>query len=139
MPKSLGLHCVAPGNGAPGADIVIHASATEPGLREALGLAGFEARVLELSWYGAREVSLPLGEAFHVKRLQLVSSQVGTVATRQRVRWDYRRRMSMALNLLTDARLDALVTGHCRFEALPELMESLDRGTRGGLSDRIEY
>ena len=44
-------------------------------------------RVLELSWYGQRPVPLPLGEAFHSRRLTLRSSQVGHVAAAQRSRW----------------------------------------------------
>ena len=48
-----------------------------PGLTAALGLAGFEATVLEMSWYGDRMVPAPLGEAFHSRRLVLKSSQVG--------------------------------------------------------------
>lgn len=137
--ESLGLCCVAPGEAEGDADVVIHASGSAQGLRDALSLAGFEARLVELSWFGAREVTLPLGEAFHVRRLQIVSSQVGSVATRQRARWSHSRRLSLALRLLTDERLDRLITGHCRFEALPELMKSIDRGTRGGLCDRIDY
>ncbi len=137
--QSLGISCVASGDAEPNADVVIHASGSGEGLREAMALAGFEARVVELSWFGSRDVSLPLGEAFHVKRLQLLSSQVGTVATRQRARWDFRRRIQLALNFLRDSRLDALITGQCRFDELPELMQSLDRGTRGGLCDRIDY
>lgn len=135
----LGLRCVAPDAATGDADVVVHASGSPLGLRQALSLAGFEARLVELSWFGACEVSLPLGEAFHVKRLRIVSSQVGSVAARQRARWTHARRLQLALRLLTDARLDALVTGHCPFAALPELMQSLERGTRGGLCDRIDY
>ena len=137
--QQLGLRCVAPGLAEPDADLVFHASGSNDGLRQALALAGFEARVIELSWFGAAEISLPLGEAFHVKRLHIVSSQVAMVATRQRARWDHGRRMRLALSLLTDARLDALITGHWQFSALPELMQSLAQGTRGGLCDRIDY
>lgn len=137
--QALGIGCVAPGEVQTDADIVIHTSGTEAGLREALSLAGFEARVVELSWFGTLAPSIPLGEAFHVKRLRLVSSQVGHIATAQRSRWDHRRRLQLALGLLTDARLDALITGTCAFAALPQLMASLDTGTRGGLCDLIDY
>lgn len=137
--EALGLTCVAPGHAQPDADIVIHTSGTQAGLREALSLAGFEARVVELSWFGTLEPSIPLGEAFHVKRLRLVSSQVGSIAAPQRSRWDHRRRLELALSLLTDVKLDALITGICSFAALPELMVALDSGTRGGLCDLIDY
>ena len=74
---------------------------------------------------------LPLGEAFHARRLTLKSSQVGSVASSQRARWDTRRRMQLALTLLTDDRLDVLITGESEFEQLPaEMAELADRRQR---------
>src|SRR5690606_28042119 len=61
-------------------DVVVHASATEQGLVRALELVTAEGTVIELSWYGDRRVALPLGEAFHSRRLVIRSSQVGTVS-----------------------------------------------------------
>ena len=63
---------------------------------------GMEARIVELSWYGSAEVALPLGEAFHSRRLTLQSSQVGQVAAVMRPRWSYARRLAKALDLLRD-------------------------------------
>ena len=59
---------------------MIHASGSAEGLRTALSLAAPEATVVELSWFGDREVALPLGGAFHSRRLTLRSSQVGQLA-----------------------------------------------------------
>jgi threonine dehydrogenase-like Zn-dependent dehydrogenase len=100
-------------------DVVIHASATQEGLATALSAAGVEARVVEASWYGAREVTVPLGEAFHSRRLAVVASQVGLVPASRRARWSNRRRLEMALRLLDDARLDVLISGETRFGDLP--------------------
>jgi threonine dehydrogenase-like Zn-dependent dehydrogenase len=61
------------------------------GPRARAALAAFEATIVEMSWYGDRSVPLLLGEAFHAKRLQIRSSQVGHVATAQRARWDHAR------------------------------------------------
>lgn len=91
---ALGVAFALPETATPEADLVIHASGTSDGLARALELAGFEARVVDLSWYGDRAVILPLGEAFHSRRLRLISSQVGAVATAQRPRWDHRRRLA---------------------------------------------
>jgi threonine dehydrogenase-like Zn-dependent dehydrogenase len=121
------------------ADLVIHASGAPSGLVTALGLAGFEARIVELSWYGDRPVTLPLGEGFHQRRLQLVSSQVGAVAGAQRARWDHRRRMALALRLLEDSVLDVLITGEDDFADLPEVQGRLAADPRGALMHRIRY
>jgi len=77
----LGCAFALPATASGERDIVIHASGQPAGLATALGLAGFEATVLEMSWYGAQMVPAPLGEAFHSRRLTLRSSQVGAVAT----------------------------------------------------------
>lgn len=105
-----------------GADLVIHASGTGEGLALALSLAGFEATVLELSWYGARGITVPLGEAFHSRRLVLRSSQVGHVAGARRSRWSRGQRLDLALRLLADPRLDALLEPAVPFADLPEVM-----------------
>jgi threonine dehydrogenase-like Zn-dependent dehydrogenase len=121
------------------ADLVIHASGSPAGLVTALGLAAFEATVLEMSWYGDREVCLPLGEAFHQRRLVLRSSQVGAVATAQRARWSHRRRMSLALDLLTDPVFDVLLTGETPFEELPSTLARLADKPDGALCHVVTY
>jgi threonine dehydrogenase-like Zn-dependent dehydrogenase len=121
------------------ADLVVHASGSEAGLRTALSCAGFEATVLELSWYGGRLVSIPLGEAFHSRRLTLASSQVGHIAGDRAARWDHRRRLSTALELLLDPRLDALISGESDFEEMPAVMSKLSREGTGALCHRIRY
>lgn len=135
----LGLGFALPQEASVDADLVIHASGHAEGLATALRLAAFEATVLELSWYGQQPVSLPLGEAFHARRLTLRSSQVGHVATAQRARWTYARRMALALSLLQDARLDALISGGAPFEQLPEVLARLAAGSPDILCQRIDY
>lgn len=120
-------------------DVVIHASGSPDGLVAALEMAGFEAVITELSWFGSRPVSLPLGEAFHARRLTIRSSQVGHVATSQRTRWDRRRRMQLAMSLLAAPELDALISGESAFDALPEVMRELASGERDALCHRIRY
>jgi len=137
--EALGIRFAAePPTGAD-ADLVVHASGSEAGLRIALECAAFEATVLELSWYGNRLVSLPLGEAFHSRRLTLRSSQVGHIPPDRAARWDHRRRLAAALALLLDPRLDALISGESDFEELPAVMAKLSRDPAGALCHRIRY
>ena len=120
-------------------DVVIHASGAPAGLATALRLAGFEATVVEASWFGTQPVSLPLGEAFHAKRLRIHSSQVGTVATAQRGRWDHRRRLSTVMALLDDPVLDHLISGERPFAELPQVLAELSQNPAGVLFQRIIY
>ncbi|HSM06999.1 MAG TPA: zinc-binding alcohol dehydrogenase [Longimicrobiales bacterium] len=121
------------------ADRVLHASGSAEGLRAALGVAGDEAVVVELSWFGDAEVGLPLGEDFHARRLTLRSSQVGRIPPDRAPRWDHRRRLDLALRLLADPRLDVLITGESDFEALPEVMARLASDPGATLCHRIRY
>ena len=121
------------------AGLIVHASGSEQGLRTALASAGVEATILELSWYGDRGVSLPLGEAFHSRRLTLKSSQVGRIPPHRAESWDHRRRLEAALGLLTDDALDALISGESFFDELPETMARLSQDASGALCHRIRY
>jgi threonine dehydrogenase-like Zn-dependent dehydrogenase len=124
---ALGARFAAPAQARGEADLVVHASGDAAGLRTALGLAGDEATIVELSWFGDREVTLPLGESFHHRRLTLRSSQVGSIPPSRRPRWTHRRRLALALDLLGDAALDVLFTSEGAFDQLPADMERLAR------------
>ncbi|MGC4397060.1 zinc-dependent alcohol dehydrogenase [Hydrogenophaga sp. T2] len=139
LAQALGADFALPEAARGEADLVVHASGHPAGLATALRLAGFEATVLELSWYGTRAVPLPLGEAFHAQRLTLRSSQVGQVATAQRARWTHGRRLALALSLLTDPALDRLITHHAPFHELPQVLARLAAGDRDTLCQRIDH
>jgi threonine dehydrogenase-like Zn-dependent dehydrogenase len=117
-------------------ELIIHASASEAGLRTALASAAFEARIVEASWFGDRAPALPLGEAFHQRRLRLISTQVGSVATAMRGRRSYAERLATALDLLADPVLDRLLEPPTPFESLPEAMPRL---LAGGLCHVVTY
>lgn len=121
LASRLGVAFAAPERAPQECDVVIHASASEAGLALALSIAGLNATVVEASWHGAGDVSVPLGRAFHSRRLRLISSQVGHIPARRAPRWSYGRRMAKALDLLCDARLDALISGETEFARLPDL------------------
>lgn len=137
--ERLGVDFALPEDARGDADLVVHASGSSAGLEQAIALAGFEATVLELSWYGTKPVTLPLGAAFHRRRLSLRSSQVGQVATAQRARWDFRRRLDLALALLADPALDVLISGEDDFDDLPAVQARLASDPGGTLMHRIRY
>ncbi|HYQ44518.1 MAG TPA: NAD(P)-binding protein [Polyangiaceae bacterium] len=120
-------------------DLVLHASGSEAGLRTSLSLAGSDATVLELSWFGDAEVRLPLGGAFHARRLSLRSSQVGTLSPHARARFDHRARLELALELCRDPLLDQLIDAEIRFEQLPEAMPRLTLPESASLCHRLRY
>ncbi len=137
--RALGAAFSGPMVASPDADVVIHASGSADGLALALLVAGFEATIVELSWYGDKNVAVALGGGFHARRLTLKSSQVGHVAAVQRPRWDTRRRMALALSLLAHEELDVLITGESAFDDLPAAMATLASSPGDAICHRIKY
>ncbi len=135
---ALGVGFATPDTAAPGCDLVVHASATDAGLSRSLSLLADEGEVVELSWYGDRAVSVPLGEEFHSRRLAIRASQVGAVSPARRGRRTHRDRMALALTLLADPRFDALVTREVGFAELPAAMGAL-AGEPSALCVRVTY
>jgi threonine dehydrogenase-like Zn-dependent dehydrogenase len=117
-------------------ELIVHASGTEEGLRLALTRAAFEARIIEASWFGDRSPALPLGEAFHSRRLRIVSSQVGSIAPAMRGRRSHAQRLALALQMLCDPAYDALLEPATKFEDLPSAMPRL---LAGGLCHLVTY
>jgi threonine dehydrogenase-like Zn-dependent dehydrogenase len=119
-------------------DLVVHASGNPAGLQLGLELAAFEGRVIEVSWYGNQSVPLNLGEGFHSRRLQIISSQVGQLGPHRRARWTHASRMQLALDLLRDPVYDALISGEDRFQDLPDVMAHVADDPRV-LCHRLRY
>lgn len=137
--RTFGLRFAPPAAAPADCDLVVHASATAAGLATALNLAGDEATVLELSWYGAADVPVPLGGAFHSRRLRLVSSQVGRVAPSHRQTWTPRARLERALALTGKPELDALLAPAVAFRDLPARLPEILAPLSGVLCQRIDY
>jgi NADPH:quinone reductase-like Zn-dependent oxidoreductase len=139
LAEALGVGFARPETAKGDCDLVVHASGNVAGLGTALELAGNEATVLEMSWYGDAPVTAPLGGAFHSRRLRLISSQVGQIAPSHRPRWTQRRRLAAALNLLTDARLDALLAPPVLFQDLARRLPDILDARNGILCQPVAY
>jgi NADPH:quinone reductase-like Zn-dependent oxidoreductase len=137
--ERLGARFATPDTAEGERDLVVHASATAAGLNRALELLATEGTVIELSWYGDREVPVRLGAKFHSGRLSIRSSQVGLVSPARRSSRSYADRLALALDLLRDPAYDSLLTGESAFGELPGVMASLASGQRPGLCHLITY
>lgn len=134
---ALGTKFCAPQDAPRDCDLAFHVSATAAGLATALGALGREGALVEMSWHGAGETPVALGGAFHSKRLRIISSQVGAIPPARAPRWDHRRRLGVALDLLRDDRLDALIDAEAAFADLPARYADLVRGP--GLAPVVRY
>ena len=137
--SSLGVRFATPQDDLGPCDVVVHASGTSEGLQRSIDLLATEATVVDLSWYGAAEVRLHLGGAFHSQRLSIRASQVGAVAAARRANRSRAQRLALALELLRDPAFDALLTGHSAFADLPAVMAGLSDGDSSVLCHTVTY
>lgn len=134
-----GIDFAHPDQAASDCDVVVHASGSGSGLSRCLELAGEEAEIIELSWYGARETSINLGADFHSRRLSIRASQVGSVSAARRSRRTPADRLQLALEELRDDAFDVLLTGSSPFAELPEVMSQLASGELDAICHVIDY
>jgi threonine dehydrogenase-like Zn-dependent dehydrogenase len=130
---------VGTGTGGRGADLVVEASGNPEALAGTLGLLVREGTVLVCSWYGTKPVALPLGAAFHRRRLTLRSTQVSTLPAALTARWDRARRAELAWRLLRELPVAVLCTHAFPFEAAAEAYASTDRKQDGLIHAALAY
>ncbi|MDF2740069.1 MAG: Alcohol dehydrogenase zinc-binding domain protein [Actinomycetia bacterium] len=130
---------VAAETGGRGADLVVEASGNPKALAAALSLLAHEGTALVCSWYGTKPVTLPLGAAFHRRRLALRSTQVSTLPAALTARWDRRRRAELAWRLCRELPLSALATHAFPFERAAEAYACADRKDDGLIHAALRY
>ncbi len=115
LSRNLGVECIDPGDatgreleglvrplfGGALADLVIDVSGTSGGLQQSIDSAAFGGTVIEASWHGSESVCVHLGNAFHRRRLRIVSSQVSTIDPRHQALWSFERRRAEVTALLS--------------------------------------
>jgi hypothetical protein len=139
LARALGVKFALPDDAPTDCDFVFHASATGAGLTTALNAAADEGTIIELSWYGSGVVAVPLGGAFHSRRLKLISSQVGQVAPSHRQSWTRRMRLDAAIKLTAHPHLDVLLAPAIAFEELPAQISDILKPQSGVLCQLISY
>jgi len=122
-----------------GAPLLVEVSGAPDSLRAALDLMAHEGTVLVASWYGTRDVRLPLGAAFHRRRLTIRSTQVSTIGSAQSARWDIGRRRRAALALLDTLPSARLPVLEVPFDRAADAFASLDAGDGEHLHVRLRY
>lgn len=138
--EALGLSFAIPADAWIERNLVVHASGSPAGLRRALELAGDDGRIVEMSWFGDRQIELPLGEAFHSRRLTIQCSQVGALPPHMRDSMDFAGRMRVVLDALSGhPELRVLINSEGSFESLPQTMKRLAEGAPEVLCHRVRY
>jgi 2-desacetyl-2-hydroxyethyl bacteriochlorophyllide A dehydrogenase len=130
---------VAAATGSRGADLVVEASGSPQALAASLGLLAHEGTALVCSWYGTKPAPLPLGGAFHRRRLAVRSTQVSTLPAALSARWDRGRRAEVAWRLARELPLAVLATHEFPLERAAEAYARADRKEDGLIHAALRY
>lgn len=105
--------------------ISFNTSNSESGLQLAIDQTSIEGKVVELSWYGPRNISLELGGSFHYGRKQLISSQVSRIPAKKRLYFDYKSRKDLVIKLLSEIDFNFMLNIEVPFQNAPEIYNQL--------------
>jgi 2-desacetyl-2-hydroxyethyl bacteriochlorophyllide A dehydrogenase len=119
--------------------LAIECSGNPAALATVLGLLGHEGTVLVASWYGTKDVNVPLGGNFHRRRLTIRSTQVSTIPASLSGRWTRRRRIEHARDLAAALPLEQLATHTIPLRRAAEGYEQLDAGAAGVIHMAFGY
>lgn len=120
-------------------DLIFELSGAPPALNTAIALAGFESRIIIGSWYGVKRAHLDLGGQFHRNRVQLISSQVSTIAAQFQGRWDKARRLGLAWKMLADVNPAQFITHRFDLSRAAAAYHLLDTRPQDTIQIVIEY
>ena len=119
--------------------LVIDASGNPDAPAMALDVLAHEGTLLIASWFGTKPVVLPLGGAFHRRRLTIRSTQVSTVPAGLSGTWSRSRRRREAAELLGELPLAELCTHAFAFGSAAEAFRAVDQGTPGLMHAVLDY
>ncbi|MDJ0816423.1 MAG: zinc-binding alcohol dehydrogenase [Desulfobacterales bacterium] len=125
--------------GTPGADLIYELSGNPAALNQAIAVAGFDSRIVVGSWYGTKKTDLNLGTSFHRNRIQLISSQVSTLAPRFSSRWTKKRRIKVALEMLRELNPARFITHRFDVQQAKEAYHLLDQNPKETVQVVLTY
>ncbi len=108
------------------ADLVYELSGRPETLGQAVSCTGFGGRIVIGSWYGTRDGYSGFGGEFHRKRIQIISSQVSSLAPALTGRWSTQRRIREAWKMLKSTDTDRLITHTFPFRDAQKAYGALD-------------
>ena len=120
-------------------DLVYELSGDPSALNDAMSVTGYDGRIVVGSWYGIKPALLEFGGRFHRHRIDIESSQVGTIAPRHEGRWSRQRRHDQAWHWLEKLPAESLVTHEIPFERAPEAYRLLEHNPGEAVQVLLTY
>jgi 2-desacetyl-2-hydroxyethyl bacteriochlorophyllide A dehydrogenase len=125
--------------GEQGADLIFELSGNPGALNQAIQQTGFGGRIVIGSWYGTKQAAIDLGGHFHRSRIQIISSQVSTIAPHLQGRWSKERRLAQAWSFLPGLPIEQMITHRIPFEEAATAYAQIDHDPQQTLQVLFEY
>jgi 2-desacetyl-2-hydroxyethyl bacteriochlorophyllide A dehydrogenase len=120
-------------------DLTFELSGSPSALNDAIALTAFSGRIVIGSWYGKKRAQIDLGGAFHRSRIQLISSQVSTIAPALSGRWDKARRFEVAWEALKRIQPQKWITHRFPIEEAGKAYRLLDENPQETIQVIFNY
>ncbi|MBW3595323.1 MAG: zinc-binding alcohol dehydrogenase [Actinobacteria bacterium] len=137
--QDFGIEAVAPEDAPSDVPLIIECTGNPRVLARALDLLEHEGTALVASWYGEKEVALPLGRAFHRRRLTITSTQVSSIPQALQDKWTFEKRTARAVELMTQLPLHLLATHTFPLEEAQRAFEAADSAADGLIHAALSY
>jgi 2-desacetyl-2-hydroxyethyl bacteriochlorophyllide A dehydrogenase len=122
-----------------GADLTFELSGNPGALDQAIGVTGYNGRILVGSWYGQKRADLNLGDYFHRSHMQIISSQVSHIAPQWNGRWTKSRRLQMAWQLLARLQPERLISHRFPISQAAQAYQLLDQSPEQAIQIVMTY
>ncbi|MFY0601906.1 MAG: zinc-binding alcohol dehydrogenase [Cyclobacteriaceae bacterium] len=120
-------------------DIVFNTSANQEIIQKAFEVTRSEGKIVELSWFGDKSISIKLGADFHYGRKQLICSQVSQIPYRKQPIWDFKKRKELVFKLLESLNPQYIIESEIPFLKTPSFYDRMRNGEVTDLGIVVKY
>ncbi len=120
-------------------DVVFNTTCNENMLQLGLECCRVEGKVIELSWYGSRQIKIDLGSDFHYGRKRIISSQVSIIPYHKQPIWNFKSRKDLVFRLLKILNPTHLFQSEINFNDTPKFYDALRKGQIDDIGVQIKY
>ncbi|HAV77643.1 MAG TPA: oxidoreductase, partial [Anaerolineae bacterium] len=120
-------------------DLAFELTGSPSALDDAIAMTAFNGRIVIGSWYGKKKAPIDLGGAFHRSRIQLISSQVSTIAPALSGRWDKARRFDVSWDALKRIQPQKWITHRFPIEEADKAYQLLDENPQETIQVIFDY
>lgn len=110
-----------------GADLIYEVSGSPGALNSAIDLGGFTSRIVIGSWYGNKTAAIELGGKAHRNRLQMITSQVSSIAPQLTGRWNKARRFDLAWEMIRQTQPEKLISHRVTLSDSEKIYQTIDQ------------